>query len=125
MRREDFLAQHSEYEEKGGDLFFQYIMSTRECEKAFEKYRYRLIFIGHNHTPGINRLTRGTISYIPVKQDTEISLDPESRYIITVGTPKQCIAIYDSTAKKIMYRFIKDLPAQEVPSRKKETSAGS
>jgi predicted phosphodiesterase len=106
IEKDDFLALHSYYEKIGNDTFYQYVQSTRDCEKAFEKFSQWLIFIGHNHTPNVNCLKDGRLSYIPIEGDTEIKLEKDSRYIITVGTPDKCVVLYDSDEKKIQYRFM-------------------
>lgn len=115
----EFIALHSDFEQKGGEIFFQYVQSSRDCEKAFAKYNQWLIFIGHSHHPCLNLLKDGRISYIPVAADSSFSLDRDSRYIINVGSARDCAVLFDCGASTLSYRFIARKPGQDLPQKKK------
>jgi len=105
LEREGFLAIHSDYDEKGGEIFFQYVQSSHECEKVFSRYSQHIIFMGHTHAACVNQLREGVLSYIPVRCDIALKIDDESRYIINVGMACDCAVFYDSKEKVIHFRF--------------------
>jgi len=105
LEREGFLAIHSDYDEKGGEIFFQYVQSSHECEKVFSRYTQRIIFMGHTHIACINQFREGALNYIPVQCDTSLTIDDESRYIINVGMARDCVVFYDSKEKIIHFLF--------------------
>jgi len=105
LERENFLALHSDYEEKGGECFFQYVQSTHECEIAFSRHPHRLIFMGHTHLACINDLRDGKIVYEPVKSSTVKTLENGFRYLINVGMARDCVTVYDSCADTVEFRF--------------------
>jgi len=105
LEREGFLVLHSKYEEKGGEYFFQYVISSRECESVFLHYHHRLVFMGHTHIACVNELRNDKVLYTSVKSDSIITLDKDSRYIINVGMARNCVAVYDSKEDLLQFRF--------------------
>ena len=86
---------------------WNYIFTTEDARLNFAFFEQSTCFIGHSHQPFIVGLTReGEIEVCP---DPECKLDPQSRYIINVGSvgqprdgnPDSCIAFYDTEARHI------------------------
>lgn len=105
IEREEFLALHSVYEEKNGEVFFQYAQSSHECEQVFSRYPHRLIFMGHTHTSCLNQLRNGAIRYIPLRESSSVALDKGSRYIINTGIASSSVMIYDPAEETLYIRF--------------------
>ena len=92
-----------------------YMFSDFDAYEAFENTDFKVCFFGHTHIPCIfQRDSRGVEVY-PLKEDeTEIELDPDSRYLINPGSvgqprnrvPKACFAEYYPEKRKLIFRRV-------------------
>jgi len=80
---QDFTLVHSSPSSPGEWL---YIFSLTEARKNFEHFRTPICFIGHSHIPTIfcHRNERCW-----VVRNTDIAIEPDTRYIINVGSVGQ------------------------------------
>jgi len=90
-----------------------YIMSLYEAEESFSYFTTRICMIGHTHRPVI--IEKDKNNHLTIHKPTSLQIDPNSRYIINVGSvgqprdgnPEACYLIYDPDNKEIRYKRIK------------------
>ena len=91
---------------------WNYIFDSFDMRQAFRSGSHRLCFVGHTHTPFTAELRPdGKLAVLP---ERHISLRPQARYLINVGSvgqprdrdPRGCAVIYDSDAQTLeRFRF--------------------
>ena len=95
---------------------WHYVSTVQAAEKNFDYFEQTVCFLGHSHLPGIFEKKKNdeTYSITPSK----LELDPESRYIINVGSlgqprdgnPNPSFVFYDSLNHIVeFHRFKYDL----------------
>ncbi len=85
---------------------FSYIWDIDDAVSVFQLSKDRLCFVGHSHRPGIYCLEGQNVSYI---DPGEVTLKPENRYIINVGSigqprdgdPRACFSVYDDETQQV------------------------
>jgi len=91
---------------------WEYILTSRDAKEQFECFDTPLLFIGHSHVPMVFALREtGTISQ---RRVTETKLDPETRYIINVGSvgqprdkgPRACYVTLDTDTHVLRYHRV-------------------
>lgn len=89
---------------------WHYVSTENSAEKNFNYFKKALCFLGHSHISGIFEKNKNNEIYR--RAPSNIELDPESRYIINVGSigqprdgnPDPVFVVYDSIAHKIEFR---------------------
>jgi len=91
---------------------WEYVLNIESARDQFEHFEQQVAFVGHSHLPAFFcRRPDGTISQRYV---TESELDPESRYIINVGSvgqprdhdPRACYVTVDRDTQIIRYHRV-------------------
>jgi len=95
---------------------WHYVSTIKSAEKNFNYFEQAICFIGHSHIPGIFEKNKNNKIY---SHDTsKLELDPDSRYIINVGSlgqprdgnPDPVFVFYDSVTHIVEFcRFSYDL----------------
>jgi len=91
---------------------WKYIITRKHAEHGFhvmQKKGVSVAFVGHTHFSGYFTQYKGNITFTPTPQ--QVSLSPEARYIINVGSvgqprdhnPKACYGIYNTEASSFTY----------------------
>lgn len=111
-----FLALHSLFERRGHDVFFQNLDSSHECRQLLARYDHRLLFVGHSHTPRVNALVDGRLDYTNARRQPKVRLDASARYIVDVGSARECAVLYDDEAGTVTFRFHVEPSAAGEPS---------
>lgn len=91
---------------------WNYCLTIHEAEKQFRSFKKRICFLGHSHKPIVYGHTFAGETY--VIRPEEIKLEPESRYIVNIGSvgqprdgnPRSCYVLYDSDNDTLTYRRI-------------------
>ena len=95
---------------------WHYISTKKIAEKNFNYFDQAICFVGHSHLPGIFEKNKNNKVYS--HDTTKEELDPESRYIINVGSlgqprdgnPDPVFVFYDSVSHIVkFFRFSYDL----------------
>ena len=95
---------------------WHYVSTKKSAEKNFNYFDQAICFVGHSHLPGIFEKNKNNIVYS--HDTTKEELDPESRYIINVGSlgqprdgnPDPVFVFYDSVSHIVkFFRFSYDL----------------
>ncbi len=87
---------------------WHYVISRKDGKANFDHFSTQLCFLGHSHRPVIIEQEQGG-AFTDCISPTISELNPDSRYIINVGSlgqprdgnPKPAFVIYDSTRKTI------------------------
>ena len=91
---------------------WHYVSTECSAEKNFDYFEQTFCFLGHSHLPGIFEKNKN--NEIRSLGDSKLELDPESRYIINVGSlgqprdgnPDPAFVFYDSMSHVIeFHRF--------------------
>jgi predicted phosphodiesterase len=93
-------------------LSWEYIYTVSQARKIFRGVREKFIFIGHTHVPGI--IAYGHNNACTVVRDSIVTIKPESRYLINVGSVGQprdgitaaSFALLDTKKQKISLRRV-------------------
>ncbi len=92
--------------------YFDYILDKRRAADAFAATDAKLIFVGHTHVAQHwVKEKDGSIGHGHAQQGGELTLDPEKRYIIDVGSvgqprdanPKACFVFYESEKRRVQW----------------------
>jgi len=91
---------------------WNYCLTIHEAEKQFRSFKKRICFLGHSHKPIVYGHTFAGETY--VIRPEEIKLEPESRYIVNIGSvgqprdgnPRSCYVLYDTDNDTLTYRRI-------------------
>ncbi len=91
---------------------WNYCLTVHEAEKQFRCFSKRICFLGHSHKPIVYGHTFAGETY--AVRPEEIKLEPESRYIVNIGSvgqprdgnPRSCYVLYDSVNDTLTYRRI-------------------
>lgn len=120
LRFPDFLLVH------GAPVnYFEYILDKRAAARAFDATDARVVFVGHTHIAEYwARDTDGTIGHKHMQHGGELTLEPNKRYIIDVGSvgqprdlnPQACFVWYDSERQVVRWNRY-DYPIAEVQSK--------
>ena len=95
---------------------WHYVSTKKSAEKNFNYFDQAICFVGHSHLPGIFEKNKNNKVYS--HDTTKEELDPESRYIINVGSlgqprdgnPDPVFVFYDSVSHIVkFFRFPYDL----------------
>ena len=95
---------------------WHYVSTKKSAEKNFNYFDQAICFVGHSHLPGIFEKNKNNTIYS--HDTTKEELDPESRYIINVGSlgqprdgnPDPVFVFYDSVSHIVkFFRFSYDL----------------
>ena len=95
---------------------WHYVSTKESAEKNFNYFDQAICFVGHSHLPGIFEKNKNNKVYS--HDTTKEELDPESRYIINVGSlgqprdgnPDPVFVFYDSVSHIVkFFRFSYDL----------------
>ncbi len=95
---------------------WHYVLTKKNAEKNFNYFDQAICFVGHSHLPGIFEKNKNNKVYS--HDTTKEELDPESRYIINVGSlgqprdgnPDPVFVFYDSVSHIVkFFRFSYDL----------------
>ena len=95
---------------------WHYVSTKKIAEKNFNYFDQAICFVGHSHLPGIFEKNKNNKVYS--HDTTKEELDPESRYIINVGSlgqprdgnPDPVFVFYDSVSHIVkFFRFSYDL----------------
>ena len=95
---------------------WHYVSTKKSAEKNFNYFDQAICFVGHSHLPGIFEKNKNNKVYS--HDTTKEELDPESRYIINVGSlgqprdgnPDPVFVFYDSVSHSVkFFRFSYDL----------------
>ena len=95
---------------------WHYVSTKKSAEKNFNYFDQAICFVGHSHLPGIFEKNKNNKVYS--HDTTKEELDPESRYIINVGSlgqprdgnPDPVFVFYDSVSHIVkFFRFSYDL----------------
>lgn len=92
---------------------FEYMFNDAHAEQLLAAYdRLETAnFIGHSHLTEVYRFERGADNEIQRVTAPRIDIDPDARYVITVGSvgqprdndPRACYVIYDTDAQYVEY----------------------
>ena len=123
FEREIFLVHGSPYEPEE----WHYIFTPSEAAMGFRALVGALAFVGHSHFPMV--LTQDEKNRIRGLRVSEVTLDPERRYIINVGSvgqprdgdPRAAYGLFDDVSRR--YR-LKRLPYDWASAQKKILQAG-
>ena len=99
---------------------WHYVSTELSAEKNFDYFEQTFCFLGHSHLPGIFEKNKNNkiCSFSVPNRSSKLKLDPESRYIINVGSLGQprdgnsdpSFVFYDSMSNVIeFHRFPYDL----------------
>ena len=95
---------------------WHYVSTKKSAEKNFNYFDQAICFVGHSHLPGIFEKNKN--NKVCSHETTKEELDPESRYIINVGSlgqprdgnPDPVFVFYDSVSHIVkFFRFSYDL----------------
>jgi diadenosine tetraphosphatase ApaH/serine/threonine PP2A family protein phosphatase len=95
---------------------WHYVSTKKSAEKNFNYFDQAICFLGHSHLPGIFEKNKN--NKVNSYDTTKKELDPESRYIINVGSlgqprdgnPDPVFVFYDSVSHIVnFFRFSYDL----------------
>ena len=96
---------------------WHYVSTAQSAEKNFDCFEQAFCFIGHSHLPGIFEKNKNNEIYS--FEASKLELDPESRYIINVGSLGQprdgdsdpVFVFFDSVSQIIeFHRFPYEIP---------------
>jgi diadenosine tetraphosphatase ApaH/serine/threonine PP2A family protein phosphatase len=100
LRLPEFLLVH------GAPVnYFEYVLDKSAAMRAFENTDARIVFVGHTHIAEFWSLDAGgRVSHRHMQRGGELRLEPETRYIVDVGSvgqprdlnPDPCFVLYDS-----------------------------
>ena len=99
---------------------WHYVSTMRSAEKNFDYFEQAICFLGHSHLPGIFEKNKNNEIYS--YDASKLELDPESRYIINVGSlgqprdgnPDPVFVFYDSMSRVVeFHRFSYDLSSTQ------------
>ncbi len=105
FRMPDFLLVHG-----APVTYFEYILDKPAAARAFDATDAPLIFVGHTHIAEVYALgADGTIAHRHLQQGGEVTLAPDERYLINVGSvgqprdlnPLASFGIYDSELRTV------------------------
>lgn len=90
---------------------YEYIQTSYDAVRNFEKQEKPLCFVGHSHIPVTLIFKKGILNFT---LDKEVSMDPEAQMIINVGSvgqprdenPQASYAIYDSDKHMVHIRRV-------------------
>ena len=107
-KREDCILVHGTLDHPQE---FNYLMDTAQASDTFFLMDRTVCFVGHTHVPQILIKHKDFISYA---RSFELTLNPELKYIINVGSvgqprdgnPKASFGIYDTQAQTISIKRI-------------------
>ncbi len=107
IRHPNFLMVH------GAPVhYFEYLLDKRHAKAAFERTDAPVIFVGHTHIAEYYALQPdGSISHAHMQHGGEVSLAPDTRYIINVGSigqprdlnPQPCFVRYDDERRTVQW----------------------
>jgi diadenosine tetraphosphatase ApaH/serine/threonine PP2A family protein phosphatase len=107
LRLPEFLLVH------GAPVdYFEYILDKAAAARAFDRTDARIVFVGHTHIAEYwVRDADGSIGHRHMQNGGELTLEPEKRYIIDVGSvgqprdlnPQACFALYDTQAQRVQW----------------------
>jgi diadenosine tetraphosphatase ApaH/serine/threonine PP2A family protein phosphatase len=92
--------------------YFTYILDNVDAARAFEATDAPLIFVGHSHVAEYYaRSGDGSIVHRHMQQGGALSLDPDLRYVVNVGSvgqprdanPAASFAFYDRAARTVTW----------------------
>jgi diadenosine tetraphosphatase ApaH/serine/threonine PP2A family protein phosphatase len=91
---------------------WEYILTSRDAQEQFECFEKSLLFVGHSHVPMMFALREGGALSQRTVSETEI--DPDSRYIINVGSvgqprdkdPRACYVTLDTKTDLLKYHRV-------------------
>ena len=95
-------------------------LQKKNAEKNFDYFKQDICFLGHSHIPAIFEKNKNNEIYSYTA--SRVKLNPESRYIINVGSLGQprdgnrdpVFAFYDSTRRIVeFHRFSYDFPTTQ------------
>ena len=103
---DNFILTHSSLNRKNQ---YKYILNQILAKENLSLTNKQILFIGHSHKPGCYIFEKNICNYITSKDDFEINIKDDSRYLINVGSvgqprdgnPKISLAIYDQLLKKV------------------------
>ncbi len=86
-----------------------YVLSFHEAERQFEAFEEKLCFIGHSHLPVVIEMGEELEALQYPADGAGLSLDPDRRYIVNVGSvgqprdrdPRAGYAIYDDAVHEV------------------------
>lgn len=123
LRFPDFLLVHG-----APVTYFEYILDKDGAARAFEQTDAGIVFVGHTHIAEYwVRDADGAIGHRHMQHGGELTLEPEKRYIIDVGSvgqprdlnPKACYVTYDPQERRVEWiRY--DYPIEEVQRKMRE-----
>jgi len=99
---------------------WHYIFTKKNAEKNFDYFKQNICFLGHSHIPRVFEKNKNNKIYSYTT--SRIKLNPESRYIINVGSLGQprdgnrdpVFTFYDSTRRIVeFHRFTYDFSATQ------------
>jgi len=98
-----------------------YVLSFHEAERQFEAFEEKLCFIGHSHLPVVIEQGENGLEALQFPSDgSGLSLDPDRRYIVNVGSvgqprdrdPRAGYCIYDDAVHEVsLHRLDYAVPA--------------
>jgi diadenosine tetraphosphatase ApaH/serine/threonine PP2A family protein phosphatase len=123
LRFPDFLLVH------GAPVnYFEYILDKDTAASAFARTDAGIVFVGHTHIAEYwTRDSEGAIGHRHMQNGGEITLDPDKRYIIDVGSvgqprdlnPLASLVLYDPAERKVQWlRY--EYPIGEVQQKMRE-----
>ena len=99
---------------------WHYVSTKKSAEQNFNFFEQDTCFLGHSHLPGIFEKNKN--NKVCSHDSSKMILDPESRYIINVGSlgqprdgnPDPVFVLYDSGSHIVeFYRFSYDFPSTQ------------
>ena len=99
---------------------WHYVSTGQSAKTNFDYFKQTLCFLGHSHLPGIFEQNKNNRIYSLGTSKTE--LDPDSRYIINVGSlgqprdgnSKPIFVVFDSLSNVVeFHRFSYDFPSTQ------------
>jgi predicted phosphodiesterase len=122
LRFPDFLLVHG-----APVTYFEYILDKDGAARAFEQTDAKIIFVGHTHIAEYWTRDDGAIGHRHMQHGGGVTLKPEKRYIIDVGSvgqprdlnPEACYVTYDPDERRVEWiRYA--YPIEEVQRKMRE-----
>lgn len=95
---------------------WEYILDDNTAEEIFQRFDFKIYFIGHSHVPGYFTYHRDdkVVHYYDATEGAELILDDNHSYIINAGSvgqprdgnPQACFIIFDTEKGAISIRRI-------------------
>ncbi len=108
-KNEDLTIAHGSLDEPGD---FNYMADGEIAFRTFELLETDICFVGHTHVPGV--FIKSENNHIRYREDNNISIRQDSKYIINVGSvgqprdgnPNAAYCIYDTDKKSVEIKRI-------------------